>query len=215
MKKEILIKYDRKQTHFFLDDDSIYERMVKSKHFYEYGMLTAMQKDLKLSGGLWLDVGANFGNHAVFFDQHCKADSVIAFEPVAYSFSMLSGNVKSNHCKVDCRMVGVSNYNGTGSFKQGKSNRWVNCVVVPGYEFDVVTLDSLNLKGVNVMKVDVEGDELNVLLGAKNLINEQKPHIFVEAWDSVKLKPIQDFLFKLGYKQRDCYNAAPTYHFSG
>lgn len=214
MKKEILINYEEKQTYLTLDDDSIYERMSKSKKFYEFGMLKAIHEDLKLRGGLWLDVGANFGNHAIFFERYCEAD-VIAFEPVAYNFTLLKSNVKANGCKVDCRMVGVSNYNGTGTFKQGKSSRWVNCVVVPGYEFDVVTLDSLNLKGVNVMKVDVEGDELKVLQGAKTLINEQKPHIFVEAWGGDKLKPIREFLFKLGYKERGCYNAAPTYHFSG
>ena len=44
---------------------------------------------------------------------------------------------------------------------------------------DVISLDSLNLKEVGLIKIDVEGFEIDVLKGCKQLISEFKPLILI------------------------------------
>lgn len=61
-------------------------------------------------------------------------------------------------------------------------------------EIDLITLDSLNLDRVDLIKIDVEGMEEEVLNGAIKLISTHKPIIFIEVIKSNKqeLKSILD-----------------------
>ena len=47
----------------------------------------------------------------------------------------------------------------------------------------MITLDSLKLEKVNFIKIDVEGQELNVIKGGVKTITKNKPIIFFECWD--------------------------------
>ena len=60
-----------------------------------------------------------------------------------------------------------------------------------------INLDSLNLNKVSLIKIDVEGHELEVLTGAKNLISTYKPVIILEA--STNETEIHNFLTNQGY----------------
>ena len=62
---------------------------------------------------------------------------------------------------------------------------------------NVTTLDSFNLKNISFIKIDVEGYELNLLKGAFNTIEKNKPLIFIEKkkdYDDLK-----NFLYDLNY----------------
>ena len=48
------------------------------------------------------------------------------------------------------------------------------------------------------IKIDTEGEDLNVLLGAENIIKKFKPKIIIEVRNENKLK-IQEFLHKYNY----------------
>ena len=49
-------------------------------------------------------------------------------------------------------------------------------------DVEVETLDNLfgSLKGVNFLKVDTEGNELEVFLGAEEILSHHKPHLCFE-----------------------------------
>ena len=47
----------------------------------------------------------------------------------------------------------------------------------------VTTLDQWSDSAVDLVKIDVEGGELDVLLGGKNLLKNHRPHILVEISD--------------------------------
>jgi hypothetical protein len=51
------------------------------------------------------------------------------------------------------------------------------------YDVPVVTLDSLKLPNVSFIKIDVEGHEMSVIEGAKELLATQRPTLIVEIWD--------------------------------
>ena len=60
-------------------------------------------------------------------------------------------------------------------------------------------IDSLNVPAPDLIKIDVEGHELKVIIGAGNVIAEHKPVIFYESIQGSGFDTIYDFLTDLGY----------------
>jgi FkbM family methyltransferase len=139
-------------------------------------------------GNVVVEVGANIGAHTVFFGRHVGSRGrVLAFEPQRVVFQTLCANVALNSLtNVECYQQAVgdlpgsvlvpqldytqeNNYGGLelGNFTQGDS--------VP-----VVTLDSLQLSRLNVLKIDVEGMEHSVLQGAQDTLARCRPILYVE-----------------------------------
>lgn len=80
--------------------------------------------------------------------------------------------------------------------------------VVDGDSIIVMPLDSFGFRNVGFLKIDVEGYELNVLHGAKALLNACHPVLLIEenglsARYGVADDSIQAFLSRLGYKRRE------------
>ena len=75
------------------------------------------------------------------------------------------------------------------------------------YEIEVRTLDSFNLEDIDYIKVDAEGYEIQVVNGAKNLIEKYKPFIHIEAKKKVMVKQnitmtsIEELFESINYKQ--------------
>lgn len=175
--------------------------------FYEIGMLRAIE-DLKL-GGTFLDIGAFIGTHTVFFSKFC-ADKVISFEAYKPSYDLLIKNLSQN--KIDsCSMnFAVSDKAGRCDVKvRALNNLGMNCIQ-DGDTVEVISIDNFKYKNVTLMKIDVEGNELNVLKGAIDTIRHCKPEIFIETSDNKVL----NFLKSLGYNHKATYNATPTHHYS-
>ena len=63
------------------------------------------------------------------------------------------------------------------------------------------TLDKYNFKNISIIKIDVEGHEINVLNGALNTILKNKPKILIEVWNRPKKKKeFLEFMKKINYK---------------
>ena len=69
-----------------------------------------------------------------------------------------------------------------------------------GETVPVVTLDSMGLRSVKLIKIDVEGMEATVLSGARKLIAMTQPVIFVENNIPAKSRDLIQLLFDLGYR---------------
>ena len=55
------------------------------------------------------------------------------------------------------------------------------------------------LKIIKMIKIDVEGQELGVLMGAKNILKNMHPAILFECWNKEKFEKISEFLKKYDY----------------
>jgi hypothetical protein len=75
---------------------------------------------------------------------------------------------------------------------------------------EVKTLDSFNLKNVDLIKIDVEGMELSVLRGSAKLIEECRPIIQLEANDVENTIRYIDFLRERNYLF--FFMSAPAYN---
>lgn len=156
------------------------EHFLKSK-FYELEILEYIKS--RYMGGVALDIGANIGNHSIYFSKFIF-DKTLAFEADSKSFTILSENKKMNNIDDD-KLVAYNVALSDGHYKyqiitEDSSNRGGSKVVEGNGELMTKKLDDFDLPKVDFIKIDVEGHELKVLKGAVNLINRDFPDIIVE-----------------------------------
>ncbi len=140
------------------------------------------------SGSVVADVGSFIGTHAIAFARAVGGiGHVHAFEPRRDAFSILQRNIEQNGLagQITAHNVGVSDYPGTISLDDaldGTQNKGGLSLIDAGQGYDVriVTLDSLALPRLDLLKVDVEGMEAKVLIGAKKTLQRCRPVIFAE-----------------------------------
>ena len=91
-------RYENKKVHLqvALKDgkDNIGSTILKKKSFYDLGTLRYIQK-LKIKGD-YIDIGANIGNHSVFFSKFCLATSILSCECNPSILSILEHNMNLN-----------------------------------------------------------------------------------------------------------------------
>jgi len=139
-------------------------------------------------GDVVLDVGANIGTHAVWFAQAVGPEgAVMAFEPQRIFFQTLCANVALNSLKnVVCHQFAIGAEPGEAAVPVANPSARQNFGATsikpgqPGEPVSLVTLDELSITRCNLIKIDVEGMELDVLKGAANLIRATQPVLYVE-----------------------------------
>ena len=166
----------------------------------------------KLDNMISLDIGANIGNHTVALSKFSKI--VYAFEPNSLVFDVLKLNVR-NLKNVKAFNYGASITNqrisakvpllnsGAGSASLDEKNIKANQF----YEtlFTLKSLDQSRMlltKNIGLIKIDVEGHELQALKGMKNLLKKNKPVILFEQNRGIfKQTSLEvDFMKSIGYK---------------
>lgn len=152
---------------------------------------------LGLSGHA-VDVGANLGNHTLWFAVMCGL-RVTAFEPICHR--QLKANVDLNGLAGQVRVVPVAlGSNETTAVHDRKSKRWGKLKVQRG-SIPVRRLDRYKLTGVSLLKIDVEGMEPRVLRGGQKTIMRNKPVILAEAWGRNERKAIASVIHPWGYQR--------------
>jgi FkbM family methyltransferase len=83
-------------------------------------------------------------------------------------------------------------------------------------EVETITLDDFQEKEPtpDIIKIDVEGKELEVLKGGEATLKEHQPDIFIEIHygieDAVKVSMVDDFMRKHGYSRQFSSDCPPT-----
>jgi len=187
--------------------------------YYEPEMIEFIKDNYK--GGMFIDVGSCIGNHTMAFST--LADGVISFEPIPFvCFHQAANLFLSRIRNVVIYNVGLSNKNGilrANIIGPEWSNLGGGTIQKNGeIKIPVVKLDSFKFKNVKLMKIDVEGHELNVIKGGMKTIKESKPDLFIECSTEKRFKEIYDYLqsLRVGYKfyDRKVFNNTPTMLFT-
>ena len=206
-----------------VENDHIFNNIRRKKMFYEHDLLFHLFKNVKMKNSTIIDVGANIGNHAVYFGKYL-CNKVVAFEPSQMHSNLLRENLSTNLSNNNYEIYQIALGNeqgyvdlvfpseinlGAAKIDQSNNNSKLNSEKVPIDRLDNIINDT----NISLIKIDVEGFETDVLKGAKNLIETNLPHIIVEAHDDEHLNAIKKILDKYNYTilGRFCYT--PTYHF--
>ena len=158
-----------------------------------------------------IDVGANIGTHTVYFSSKCNQGTIVAIEPQIYIFEMLATNILVNGCYNTIPIhAGVSDKAGKANLtninpfsEQQKVNYGEYKVQLDsenGLETNIIVLDQfINMPKFNLLKIDVEGLEVSVLNGAKKLIKQHRPFLYLEFNNKDGNDQLLEKIYQLGY----------------
>lgn len=188
--------------------ESVVNILEKGAEYHE-GMID-LAVSLCSSKRTFLDVGACFG--LITKQMSPYAEKVLAFEPNQEIIPCLRKNTENLH-NVEILEYGVSDKEESKRLilyaNSGRStyrdvpivNLWKHKSTFRVQDTKTITLDSLNLKDVDLMKLDVEGHEKSVLKGAFKTIVHSKPVLIVEQKEGAEgTRFIRPALDLLGYQ---------------
>ena len=185
-----------------------------------FGQEPFLQNLLLMSAGgaIFIDIGANIGVATLAMAR--KSKWVFAFEPTCNAFEDLRFNVSLNKCSnISSIQAAISSSPGVMAMR---AEPWWghNSIIAdatqslgkPVVNVPVLTIDSLLPFVANacegfgfhekvLIKVDVEGHELEVFKGGSELLAKlENAIICFEAWDKSYSEPCISYLERLGYE---------------
>jgi FkbM family methyltransferase len=195
---------------FFVDhpEDSV-QLYHQAGQFYEWEELNMLRRHVE-PGVSVLDVGANIGNHTVFFEKILGASKVIPIEPISRAIDLLRLNVSLNRLmRTDLGYLGVAfgAATGMGTAYVADPVNLGGATVLPQATGDIpIEPGDWVIQGhdFGLIKIDVEGDEMEVLEGLSETIGRCKPVLFIEVWDK-NHERAEALIAKWGYRVVDEY----------
>jgi FkbM family methyltransferase len=192
--------FARPQTQYI--NQILFNLASKGKGYNNYSPLLSKSGEMKLIRRLanlnpsnFFDVGANIGQYSTAFAEISKSN-VFAFEPMVGSFKVLKKNCEIFGERISCfnLALGDRNYRTTISFNgdfdqlasisnEIKEIPYVGLNNVNSAEVTVRTLDSIfedlyssgQINCIDILKIDTEGFEYEVLVGASELLKSHPP----------------------------------------
>jgi FkbM family methyltransferase len=186
---------------------------------YENSSLAIMEKFLysnfpNSKSETVLDIGANIGNHSIFFAKFFNR--VYSFEPNPITYEVLRMNAKYTPTDGDIIplnfglsdkegdlpfLVSNTNMGGSRILLESSDITGAGAIFVPVRVADQI--DEINNENVSLIKIDVEGHEINALRGAEKILLSKKPSILFEqgvAEIQNGSSLVIEYLSSLGYK---------------
>ncbi len=196
--------YEGKKVLFFLPfrNDLIEQTIIAKKTFFEISELNIVRQFIP-ENAVFVDIGANIGNHLVFFGLFTSSKKIYGFEPNSEIFPILMENVKLNKFeqKTILKQVAIGSEKSKGKLIGSSDSNNISytnknvCVCETG-NIDILPLDLVVEEKIGFMKIDVEGMELDVIKGSINRISSDKPIIFIE---SDKIEKVIELLSPINY----------------
>lgn len=138
----------------------------------------------------FIDIGANLGNHSIFFSEFFN--KIYAFEPNKVIYSLLNFNTKeykniktfnlglSNNNTIKKIYYNNENYGGGSVFKENKSLFKNKKIFTQNIKLKKLDNIKLGREKVAIVKIDVEGHEYEVLRGMQKILASDSPILLIE-----------------------------------
>ncbi len=188
-----ILRYKTGNESYYLNPYSVLGRIIISEENFEetdIGFISKKIRDKRYS--TIIDVGANIGYNAI---KWAKAGAKIhCFEP-SDVVKQLRLNVKENGFsdQIEINKIAISDTIGKVSFFTATDDAYSSIISSDRFsvkyksEVESMTLDhfvnTYKLKEIDFIKVDVEGAELGVVLGAKKTLKDLRPDLLIEIFE--------------------------------
>jgi FkbM family methyltransferase len=217
---EAVIRYNKDML-INLDTASYIEWYIYFFGYYERYIINLMKRWLR-QGGVAVDVGANVGCHTLIMSSLVgPAGRVLAFEPHPKIFERLADNLNLNRlANVKTFPYALADESGSANlytFGEDYANQGMSSLTpVDGTEaqhsipIECKTLDEVaeseSLDRLDLIKIDTEGYEAKVIMGAKKSLASFRPSLLLEYnkahWQRAghTLEDVKSLLTDLGYE---------------
>lgn len=176
-------------------------------------------KKIIMTGNHVIDIGANFGWYSTLFSRWVGDEGkVYSFEPLPDVFCELNNNIELNNLKnIETFPFAISDEEGSAviSFPVSLGSEYASIATtkIAEREYEAVCevtrldklVEDIGIAQVDFIKIDVEGNEINVLKGAEQTLLKYKPSLMIEVYEdqlerfNTSPSGIAGFLYKLGY----------------
>ena len=156
-------------------------------HYGKYEETEAKIMEQKISeGDIVIDAGANIGLHTLNMAKIVgKTGKVFAFEPEITNFGILKKNIKlNNYTNIFAEHKAVGEKDGIATLYRSNHPGMHKIDSKPQHSKDKLNVDIISLDNffnknhiqpkIDFIKIDVEGFELSVLKGMKNILKNNK-----------------------------------------
>ncbi len=151
------------------------------------------------------DIGANVGFYALLASVLVRERGyVYAFEPLDRNLHFLKKHLQINDRRnVVVFEAAVGNRSGICRFEEGSDSSTGRVFEKGSLSVRMVSLDDLYSQGKipvpQVIKMDIEGGEVDAILGAQNLLKEFRPILFLATHGQEAHKSCIQLLLGIGY----------------
>lgn len=131
-------------------------------------------------GEIFVDGGCfEFDSSRVLLEK-CKADKIYAFEPDDVNIKKIQEVVAQDYQETDIVLFQKGLWNKEDILHFNAGGDMESCIAGDGeMEIEVAALDELIKSKVTFIKMDIEGSEMNALLGSETLIKSYKPKLAI------------------------------------
>ena len=190
--------------------------LLKKCEFGDYHELNTIKKLAKESKLLFIDCGCNYGFYSLYTASISKKNEIISIEASKKTLEEFKKNLNLNN------LQNIKFFNNVVSNKVGESvsfhesiNDWESSIAHSNFEnsseilVNTITIDSL-LKDyflddyVLIIKLDIEGNEINAIKGALEVIKKSNPLFIIEFSKYIfenldNIDYLKNFLIKYDY----------------
>ena len=184
------------------EEDLLQHIIVNYANFYENVELDYLRKEIIPRDAVVLDIGANIGNHTVFFGKVCGAKRIYCFEPVHETYETLCENIELNGLDniVTANNTALGSISGKAKIKYYDPKQIGSTQVEEAEDGDMqmARLDDYAFERIDFIKIDVETYEYNLLKGAKETFTKHSPIVFIEILEE-NFNKVNALLEEYGY----------------
>jgi FkbM family methyltransferase len=195
---------------FELAPNDVIGREIILKRFEWLQIPQMIQACRELKPAAFIDIGANFGLYTCIIGRQRLANRLIAFEPHRWARGRLQAHLELNGLTgVEIHDTALGAAHHTATLLPGAAGQSALSTVVAshpeGYEIEVVPLDDvLSFVGKPlVIKMDVEGYELEILEGAKSLLARNYGYAQIESFEERRASSVIDRMAQFGWPLSD------------